>query len=158
MKTEILKFLLPLLGFSAASCVSLYAPLSVEFNSINVKGRVTDTEGQPVPGIKVSLVEKVRVEREFTVGYNRMDTVNREPIITDEYGYFEYNGREVDVPQNAHLSFEDVDGPANGGEFLLKEIKADFVKAADQEGAGNDEVFDLREGSLDATLERKPQE
>lgn len=96
MLGKILTRLFALFGMSL-TCVACYAPYGTEFNpTFEANGRVVDNEGEPIKGINC-----------FS---------DRNSTSTDSLGNFCIYG------DDPHLSFEDVDGADNGGEFATLTI------------------------------------
>ncbi len=76
-----------------------------------MKGRVTDVAGNPIPGIEVGLVE--------SPGAPVAD-----PTTTDAEGGYAVSGRVF--ASNPMLRFADVDGEANGGLFATREMSVEL--------------------------------
>ena len=94
-----------------------------------VKGLVTDEAESPVQGIKTSLKQVDKTEA-GTITFG-MDSIQ-----TNETGGYRlgYTG----LPQTGiKLIVEDIDGEANGGEFISDTLDVDFNKAVQtKEGDG----------------------
>jgi putative lipoprotein (rSAM/lipoprotein system) len=101
------KLILFILGFSAISysCYK-YGMIADQFE---INGTVIDKEKNPIENIRV------------TVKYLR-DT-----LYTNVDGKFDFKSWEL--YNHAPLKFEDIDGEANGGEFLPREIEVNFTSA-----------------------------
>lgn len=110
--TRVLSGLLALLGFSACDengGVMEYGSPTVDFQ---VKGQVTDAEGNPIEGIQVITKPAYGVYTDVTNGsWKKADTT-----YTDAEGNFESSLLQ-NVAMEGKLLFEDVDGEANGGTF-----------------------------------------
>ena len=113
---RLINILLLLLGFSAVSCngdgkedemVCMYGVPTVDFHLI---ARVVDENGDPIKGIQVL----------DGAGY---ELFSRDGCFTDSDGKVDAKGSEHGIP--IYLTFRDVDGEENGGEFeeKLYEIK-----------------------------------
>ena len=76
------------------------------------------------------------------------------PVTSGSDGSYELSGREWSFRQTT-LTFTDIDGPENGGEFIEKEITVEFTEA-DRTGKGEGwyEGTFARSG-VDAALEKK---
>lgn len=108
MKNKLLWMLLALLGF-APSCIDSENddpdPYICEYGtpsaSFSVKGKVTDDEQVPIPGIQVKLGE---------------DYLGSEEVFTDENGEFAFvKAFAHSIPKTpVPLIFTDVDGEENG--------------------------------------------
>lgn len=126
---KIIYLLLAALGFSCTveDMPVAYGPLISVYRA---DARVVDQEGNPIAGIEVS----VRENWEFTsVGY------------TDENGFCSVS---LDEHPNINMfKFTDVDGEANGGEFINKSIKMSDARKADVEEDG---II-----SIDVTLKKR---
>lgn len=99
--------------FGLSSCIN-----AVEYGSpyaeYELKGRVTDEDSNPIPGIKVSLDDPQN-------RYNA-DT-------TDISGEFEFNKERIFPPgDRMKVFFQDIDGPENGGEFALDSLELDVYQ------------------------------
>lgn len=127
---KLIYLLIAALGFSCAEeedMLVMYGPLIRVYRA---DARVVDQEGNPIAGIEVS----VRENWEFTsVGY------------TDENGFCSVS---LDEHPNINMfKFTDVDGEANGGEFINKSIKMSDARKADVEEDG---IL-----SIDVTLKKR---
>lgn len=99
--------------FGLSSCIG-----AVEYGSpyaeYELKGRVTDEDSNPIPGIKVSL--------EHPSSIYEADT-------TDVSGEFEFNKERIFPPDDRmKVFFQDIDGPENGGEFALDSLELDVYQ------------------------------
>jgi putative lipoprotein (rSAM/lipoprotein system) len=82
---------------------------------------VTDEAGTPVQGIKVS--QKLI----FLSADGKKDILGIDSILTDTSGRYQLNSYGSNNYKK--LFVEDVDGEANGGEFLSDTLDIDFEKA-----------------------------
>lgn len=125
--------ILPILGFAACSdpgeAPALYGTPSSDYQ---FRGRVTDADGKPLQGIKV--VSGVSVAD----GY----VVHEDSTTTDADGRYQTSRKygspiEWQLKQDRRVvTFEDIDGKANGGTFAndtarSSEMKATLVRKAD---------------------------
>lgn len=82
-----------------------------------IKGKVTDTDGKPINGVKV--------EANDTYGDRRRPLT--EPVYTDEKGEYSANGVGISSDGQGNIllevTFEDVDGEANGGTFANDTVR-----------------------------------
>lgn len=119
----VLTVLLGLLGLE--SCDSEGGGMVEEYGCPSsdyiIKGTVTDEAGTPVQGIKTSLKQIYKTETETYIG--GIDSVQ-----TGVSGDFllKYNGMQQ---KNIKLIVEDIDGEANGGEFLSDTLDINYDKA-----------------------------
>ena len=130
----VLTVLLSMLGYGCSSDepMDMYGT-PVEYGAPHadyiVKGLVTDEAESPVQGIKTSLKQVDKTEA-GTITFG-MDSIQ-----TNETGGYqlEYTG----LPQpGIKLIVEDIDGEANGGEFISDTLDVDFNKAVQtKEGDG----------------------
>ena len=130
----VLTVLLSMLGYGCSSDepMDMYGT-PVEYGAPHadyiVKGLVTDEAESPVQGIKTFLKQVDKTEA-GTIIFG-MDSIQ-----TNETGGYqlEYTG----LPQpGIKLIVEDVDGEANGGEFLSDTLDVDLIKAVQtKEGDG----------------------
>lgn len=140
MKTKLIVLLLGLLGFSACNNQDMYGtpeppmyapPPPLELR-LNVSGKVTDAEGTPIKGISVM----------SDAGQTINTTADGSYYITQTNENSDLSG------QNMNLTFTDIDGPDNGGEFATKSVKNMLTEA--------DRVSDNEyTKTLDVTLEEK---
>ena len=113
-----------------------------------LKGTVTDEAGPPVQGIKTSLKE---VYKDETGNY----AFGMDSIQTNESGNYQlkYSGMPYD---RTKLIVEDIDGEANGGEFLSDTLDIDFgraVKVKNGDGAWNGGEYMIQQP---VRLKKKP--
>ena len=85
-----------------------------------VKGTVTDEGGTPIQGIKTSVKSIPDEAPQYTQG---LDSVQ-----TDNAGKFQLKASWYAGIPDLKLIVEDVDGEANGGEFLSDTIRIDELK------------------------------
>ena len=139
----ILASLLSMLGFSGCDGFGkdMYGSPIMEYGTpyadYQVKGVVTDEAGQPIPGIRVELAE--RVEYVGEKGEQQIDDHGLDTLQTDARG--EYKSRLLeDYANSSHylkVIVEDVDGPANGGEFQGDTLSvSDLERKKIKEGDG----------------------
>lgn len=150
----VLTVLLSMLGYGCSSSedpLDMYgAP--VEYGAPHadyiVKGQVTDETGTPVQGIKTSLREVYQTEKETQ--YFGMDSIQ-----TNEFG--NYQLKYVGMPDiRTKLVIEDIDGEANGGEFLSDTLDVNFDNAT-QTGKGDGKWYGgVYEITQDVKLKKKP--
>lgn len=99
-----------LLGFATACenkrTVDMYGTPYFDYK---VKGKVTDKEGAPVKGIEVG-------------------SQDAGPVTSESDGSYELSGREWSFRQTT-LTFTDIDGAENGGEFTEKKVTVEFTEA-----------------------------
>lgn len=133
------------LGFSVASCEEIGGRL-VEYGcphaDFAISGRVTVAEnGEALKGIQV-VVEKIRED------YTRNDT-----LYTNENGMYNIAG-DYDFLDSINLTFTDIDGLDNGGEFSSKTETVKF-RSKDFKG-GDDRWYQGKaEKELNVNLELK---
>lgn len=126
MKRKLMYFLLSALGFSAAcddhenepDQVCMYGTPRIDFR---IQGKVTDPVGNPVPGIEVR-----NEDRNYGWGNK---------TLTDEKGLYDLSGSAFSTEFD--LSFHDVDGPENGGEFQTETLSVKFL-GEEQTAPGED--------------------
>lgn len=147
----VLTTLLSILGYGCSSDESLDMYGSpVEYGSPHadyiVKGTITNESGTPVQGIKTSLKE---------VSENVKTAYGIDSVQTNATGDFQlkYTGMER---KSIKLIVEDIDGEANGGEFLSDTLDIDYdnaVKVKEGEGRWYQGKFEV---SQDVKLKKKP--
>lgn len=152
-KKTFLKYLAALLGVNlTSSClVALYASPHADYEA---KGRVSDEEGNPIPGIMVDLAVKHYNETEGTVTTEPMDNVKT--ATADDGSFHVVALDQWSFPDSVTVLFTDVDGIENGGEFLPKEVTVPVVKKKDGEG-GWDEGLYGPSRDIEVNLERVPE-
>jgi len=128
MKQFVIRFCYHVLGFlglaSAYSCseggliftgADEYGTPYAEFE---IKGVVTDGQGEPLKGIEVRCNEVY---------------ISMETVYTDAEGRFVLS--DGSFPTNSiSLDFKDIDGELNGGEFETKTVEVSLEKIADGNG------------------------
>ena len=125
----VLTALLSILGFGCSSeePMDMYGP-PVEYGTPQadfiLKGTVTDETNTPVQGIKTSLKEVYKHDLVT-------NTYGVDSIQTNESGNYQLKlGKESNFfKENVKLIVEDIDGEANGGEFLSDTLDIDYSKA-----------------------------
>ena len=146
----VLTALLSMLGYGCSSTeepLDMYGP-PVEYGTPHadyiIKGRVMDESGTPVQGIKTSLrkVDKVRA-------YG-IDSVQ-----TNASGNYQLKHTGW---QNQYYKViaEDVDGEANGGEFLSDTLDIDYDKAVKTKDGDGKWYHGIYEITQDVKLKKKP--
>ena len=125
-----LSALLALLGFEACTGMENggeeYGTPTVDFH---VVGQVTDAEGKPIEGIRVT-----------TRGYYDFnDGTMEQTTYTDKEGrYATKEVKSIGIDPGMKVVFEDVDGEANGGLFAADSISSDaMAKEKVKKGDGN---------------------
>lgn len=127
MKSLITKFsqwltaiLLSALGFSACSDSKSEWDMPLMYGSPTVdyktEGRVTDSENNPIPGLKIVLTEKPR-------NYSNIDNIVTQTLTTDAEGKFISEKILEPVNYFGTLTITDIDGEANGGEFKEQTVE-----------------------------------
>ena len=99
--------ILALLGF--ASCIDPFVErceYGCPTTGFQAKGTVTDEAGTPVSGIRVILTSEYK------------DEFSTDTVFTDTQGNFKTKRLESVSTEPFFLVYDDVDGEANGGEFL----------------------------------------
>lgn len=112
-----------------------------------IKGTVTDETGNPIQGIKTSLKEIPDYYPEYTY--------SRDSTLTDAAGKYQINTRLFVGHQWDRLVVEDIDGEANGGEFLSDTIdisKLEAKKIGEGDGNWNDGKYEVQ---YDVKLKKK---
>lgn len=133
--TRVLSGLLALLGFSACSDEN-GGGMTEEYGSpivdYQVKGQVTDAEGNPIEGIQVIAKPTYGVYTDAT----NSSWKNADTTYTDAEGNFESSLLQ-NVAMEGKLLFEDVDGEANGGVFQTDSAslqEAETVQLEERDG------------------------
>ena len=122
----VLTALLSVLGFSCSiDEPDEYGPIIMEYGTPYAdyvfKGSVTDEAGTPIQGIKTSLKSVFDNENEhYVLGLDSVET-----DISGNY-QLKYVGTQ---DRGLKIIVEDIDGEANGGEFLSDTLDIDYKKA-----------------------------
>lgn len=103
---SILGFTIPMIGCNAPE---MYGTPWADYE---VKGKVLDADGDPIKGIKVSLIE---------------DQYNSQSTQSLENGTFKVSLGTIPFDK-LKLTAQDIDGAENGGEFEEKTVELDFSK------------------------------
>ena len=138
LTVRISAWLLCLIGFGGTVACSpgmVADEYGSPYASYEVKGKVTDQQGEPIPGIQVTC-----------------DAISMEPAYTDTDGAFHMSGDGF-PREKVEVEFKDVDGEENGGVFAGKTIAAQAVHV--QDGDGNWD-FGLYEAVANAELSLEP--
>ena len=148
----VLTALLSMLGFSCSlDEPDEYGSTPVEYGTPHadyiLKGTVTDEAGTPIKGIKTSLKE---ISKDDTGTH----VFGIDSIQTNESGNYQlkYSG----MPYNrTKLIVEDIDGEANGGEFLNDTLDIDYGKAVEVEEGDHHWYVGKYEVTTDVRLKKK---
>ena len=148
--------LLSLLGFSSCNKneiddpgnnICLYGTPTTHYI---IKGKVTDTDGKPINGVKVEANDTYD---------DRRRPLTDEPVYTDEKGEYSANawGISSDGQGNILLevTFEDIDGEANGGTFANDTVRGKDMtieKVKNGEGAWNLGTYEI---TANKTMKKK---
>ena len=106
------------------------------YASYEVKGKVTDQQGEPIQGIQVTC-----------------DALYMEPVFTESDGSYALYGDGF-PREKIQVTFEDVDGEENGGLFAARSVSAETRQVQDGEGNWDFGVYEAEvnaELSLDQT-------
>ena len=135
MKPKILIFLLGLTGFGACGEKEIPVAYGVPTARFTIKGTVTDPAGNPLEGIRITPVEyrirQVPTERFIPdVEYVHEPLYEPEAVYTDETGAYAIRDDCFDrIPFHVVYRAEDTDGPANGGEFVPRDVDVEITSA-----------------------------
>ncbi len=136
MKRELFLSMLSLLGFSGCSESGgnvysepdMYGTPTEDFRFM---GTLTDSEGNPIQGINVNVRS------------------SSDDVVTDAEGAF-LTDLTTEIDNYYTVTFTDIDGVENGGEFETKQVE---VKSGESEDIDGREVFDLGIVTLDEKAE-----
>ena len=149
----VLTALLSILGFSCSlDEPDEYGSTPVEYGTPHadyiLKGTVTDEAGTPIKGIKTSLKE---ISKDDTGTY----VFGIDSIQTNESGNYQLKNSGMPYDKRVKLVVEDIDGEANGGEFLNDTLDIDYGKAVEVE-EGDHHWYDGKyEVTTDVRLKKK---
>lgn len=138
MKSQLLLFLLGLLGFSACTIADAYGSPPTTFDPrlrLKVSGQVTTEDGAPITGIKISQPNS----EDYT--------------LTNTEGNYFYETARTDY-RHFTLVFTDPDGEENGGDFLSREVKDVFAETDKTEEGNGKNHGGIYRKELDLTLQR----
>lgn len=115
--------LMTILGIGAltSSCeetINISCEYGTPYVKINVSGKVTDMNGQPIKGIRVSIKNGESPSR---------------PALTQDDG--KYSIEELMTgfgTEDITVLAEDIDGPENGGEFAPQEVAPQFKQTGEK--------------------------
>ena len=139
---KIIKFLLICLGFkSVVACHSTTEEYGTPYAEYEVKGRVSDAEGTPIQGIRVSMGES---QDRYMDSVAVTDAEGRFHVI---HGTFPFRDNTFDI------QFTDIDGEAGGG--LFDEQTVTVQAEMTEEGDGWDEGDYAVKKDVNVTLELK---
>lgn len=82
-------------------------------------GKVTDSKGNAIPGIRVAVRAHKHMANSPGVIYDKNDWYYDDTLYTDANGLYKLEKRltSFTAPDDATIVFEDIDGSANGGLF-----------------------------------------
>ncbi|MFI3332149.1 MAG: radical SAM-associated putative lipoprotein [Rikenellaceae bacterium] len=126
MKSRFILSTLTLLGFSSCSdewgnIITTPDMYGTPISDFRFMGEVTDSEGNPIKGIEV----KVSSASEST--------------LTDDQGAFSTEFKTY-IDGTHTITFTDIDGEENGGEFISQQVEVKWDDAEDVDGV---DQFDL---------------
>ncbi|MBP5799431.1 MAG: radical SAM-associated putative lipoprotein [Prevotella sp.] len=150
----VLTALLSMLGYGCdESSLDMYGTPVTEYGTpyaeYRVKGQVTDESGVPINGIKTSAKNIVISSISGEHGFG-LDSVQ-----TDASGQFAVSFRCSPRNSETKLIVEDIDGAANGGEFLSDTLDVEFDKAV-QTTKGDGWYEGSFEITQDVKMKKKP--
>lgn len=118
--------LLALLGFSSCDGIGPKCEYGTPNADYKVLGTVTDEAGNPLKGIQVAKEETAK-GRDYTL---------RDTVYTDEGGKYLFEDNASPAERAVNMTFNDIDGAANGGEFESMTVK-DVAYEQTKKGSGN---------------------
>ena len=124
----VLTALLSMLGYGCSSSEDptdalMYGVLPVA--EYQIRGQVTDEAGTPVQGIKTS----VKIIMSSPSADGKKEIYARDSVLTDASGKYDISFATTPGNPETKLIVEDIDGEANGGEFLSDTLDIDYEKA-----------------------------
>lgn len=139
----VLTALLSILGYSCSlDEPEEYGPYIMEYGSPSadfiVKGIVTDETGNPIHGIKTLLKQSWQTDEGPHV-------FGIDSIQTSESGNYQLKSNGIPAGQTK-LIVEDIDGEANGGEFMSDTLDIDYdkaVKTKDGDGRWYNGIYEI---------------
>jgi putative lipoprotein (rSAM/lipoprotein system) len=143
-----------MLGYGCSSTeepLDMYGP-PVEYGTPHadfiIKGRVMDESGTPVQGIKTSL-------KKVFENNNKHYALGVDSVQSDVSGNYQLKSTDR---QNQYdkVIVEDIDGEANGGEFLSDTLDVDYNKAVKTKDGDGKWYLGIYEITQDVKLKKKP--
>ena len=149
----VLTALLSMLGFSCSlDEPDEYGSTPVEYGTPHadyiLKGTVTDEAGTPIKGIKTSL-------KEISKNDTGTHVFGIDSIQTNESGNYQLKNSGMPYDKRVKLVVEDIDGEANGGEFLNDTLDIDYGKAVEVEEGDHHWYVGKYEVTTDVRLKKK---
>lgn len=134
----VLTALLSIIGYGCSSSddpeyICMYGTPHADYQ---FSGTVTDESGSPVKGIKVS-AKNVYRRYDSTL----IETYGVDSTLTDSKGKYAVEGEAFLGEHILKLIVEDLDGEANGGNFMNDTIDIDFDKAKKVKEADKDDSW-----------------
>lgn len=127
-------FLMTILGFSGCEHIFVTTvEYGMPYAEFKVVGEVKSTEGKPIKGIRVI----VNPQRDQTDEYSKWV---QDTLYTDSDGKFSKEQLKYGWPttDKFKVTFEDIDGPENGGEFETVALLDDGLSIKQvKKGSGN---------------------
>ena len=114
----VLTVLLSMLGYGCSTSSDEVVEYGTPYAEYRVKGQVTDESGVPINGIKTSSKNVV------VSGISGVQGFGLDSVQTDASGQFAVSFRCFPGNPETKLIVEDIDGDANGGEFLSGLLKS----------------------------------
>ena len=118
---SIITGLLGMLGFQSCNIFGggmvMYGTPHADFN---VKGKVTDEDGKPVPGARTVIDSYYGWTDDLGISYSNLDYTDT--LYTDSQGYVNAKAMVFGVSSHITVTVTDIDGPENG-EFEEKVIE-----------------------------------
>ena len=159
-RTRALSALMGVLGFGTLSMMNGCMEYGCPTRDFSYSGRVLTETGEPIEGIRVVLAHKAQRE----VAVNDTTVVNRgkeiywwgeDSLRTDDDGRFRSEVyKDVAVFPESAILLDDVDGEANGGEFVSDTVRwSDMEEVKVKGGDGR-----WYEGEYEYTFEKRLRE
>ena len=123
--------LLGLLGFSSCEFLNIGGGLVMygqPHTDFQASGKVTDTAGKGIEGIRVAVRQHRHYDDRPGVIYDRNDWYDDDTLYTDAAGKYELKTSitSFDGPNDVTVVFEDIDGEEHGGRFESQTVKPDI--------------------------------
>ncbi|MBQ9462337.1 MAG: radical SAM-associated putative lipoprotein [Bacteroidales bacterium] len=141
---------LTMLGFS--SCILVPAMYGSPHADFSASGTVTDTQGNAIEGIRVAVQQHRHYANSDDVIYDQNDWYENDTLFTNAQGQYSLTRSAFAKPTDVTIVFEDVDGPANGGEYESLSVSPEVVQTKKGDRSWYGGAFEV---SADVTLENK---
>ena len=130
------------LGFASCGEIETPPPMYGQpYANFKALGTVRDEDGNPIQGIQVTVRQH----------WSHVEPPDNK-LFTDANGTYQLIREVFDGPESVTVTFEDVDGEENGGEFASAEVSPEVVQTKKGDKVWYGGAFEAR---ADVRLKRK---